>query len=157
MNNKVNFREVRKIGNPHPFADTIYRNFEYLSGIEQLSHNRDEIVRLLTDDNFIGFLIYDNEGKIIAYLVGEIKHLVDGRNVYYISYIFVSDKFRNRRLGSQLLDILADKCRELNAKFIVLTCDSYNKIAYNFYIKRGFTVDSLLRTSDRHEVLSLIL
>ena len=85
------------------------------------------------------------------------KHLVDGRNVYYISYIFVSDKFRNRRLGSQLLDILADKCKELNAKFIVLTCDIHNKIAYNFYIKRGFTVDSLLRTNDRHEVLSLIL
>lgn len=158
FNSKITFKEIKKIDNPHSFADTIYRNFEYLSGIEQLSHNRNEIVKLLTNDNFIGFLLYDEKDMIIAYLVGEIKHLFDGRIVYYISYIFVSEKDRNKRLGSKLLQILINKCKEeLGIKFIVLTCDIYNKIAYDFYRRRGFKIDTLLSTNGRHEVLSLIL
>jgi GNAT superfamily N-acetyltransferase len=153
----VSFKEVRKIKDPLPFADTIYKNFIHLAKTEQLGHSKEEIMKLLTNENFIGFLVYDQDKKIIAYLIGEVKNLNDSRVVYYITYVFVCSKFRGKKLGSQLLDILISKCKEWGVKFILLTCDKYDKKVYHFYIKRGFSKDPILGNDSRHQVLLLII
>lgn len=157
LSNKLTVREIRQIKNPDILVDIIYRNFGYLSHITELGHNREEIKRLLTNRDFIGFFVYNNSGRIVAYLIGEIKHLNDGRICYYISYFFTSPAYRGRGIGSQLMNILHRKCKEWGIKCILLTVDIYNKKTYNFYLKKNYMPDVILRNYGRHEVLSIML
>ena len=148
-------QELKKITSSiKPFVNTIYKNFEYLAKFPELSHNKTEIKRLLTDKNMMSLLVFDN-GQIIAYLVGEYKHLPDRRNIYYISYMYVATKYRGKKIGSALLQALINKCQRNKIRYIVLSCDTADKKVHNFYINRGFMVDHVLRTFKRNEVLSM--
>lgn len=138
------------------FANSIYNNFIYISDNEDLMHSKDEIKRLLASKNTICYVMYDNN-NIIAYIVGEKKHLDDGRFTYYIDYIYVSKKYRGRKLGTKLIDIAINKCKNLGIKFIMLTCDTHDDKVMSFYIKIGFMPDPVLRNFKRHEVLTLYL
>ena len=120
-----------------------------------LGHNIDEIRRLLNDRNMISYVAYDKQGKIIAYLIGEMKHLNDGRIVYYISYLYVIPQYRNRKIGSQLIHLMIQKCKQRGTKFIMLTCDTSNKMLIAFYMKRGFIRDPILKNGKQHEVFCL--
>ncbi len=146
-------REVRKITTDvSPMVDVIFKNFEYLTKFPDLKHNKSEIRRLLLNRDMMGLFVYHNN-KMVAYLVGEHMRLSDGRYVYYISYMYVSPKYRGKKIGSQILNMLMDKCKQNNMRYIVLTCDRADKRVCEFYIKRGFKVDSMLKTDGRHEVL----
>ena len=149
-------KEIRKItSNVNPFANIIYNNFKYISKFPSLNHNVEEIKILLKNNNMMGLLIY-HQGYIIGYLLGEFKRLNDGRQIYYISYMYIAPKYRNKRLGSYLMKILNKKCvQQYNLKYITLTCDSKDNKVYNFYLKRGFKMDSILNTQrNRHHVLT---
>lgn len=141
---------------PNELCEIIYQNFIHLSNIKRLKHNKNEIYRLLLDDNMIGYIVY--EGKYaIAYLIGEIKILYDGRKIYYITYLYVLRSYRSQYIGTILMEYIINKCYKLHIRYIILTCDIYNKKIYNFYKKFGFQVDIILRTNDRYEVLVLYL
>jgi GNAT superfamily N-acetyltransferase len=150
-------REVHRIVDPTPLANTIYKNFEYLANEPNLGHNIPEINRLLTDENFMGLFVYNSDNNVIAYLVGEIKHLNDGRVVYYISYFFVCPRYQNKKIGSRLISLLISKCENKGNKFIVLTCDTNDKKLVQFYVNRGFVVDPILKNGQRHEIYTYYL
>jgi len=154
IENKFIIKEIHNIKNPDILVDIIYKNFEYLNEQENLNHNIDEIKRLVTNKDFIGLFVYTTTGKIIAYLVGEKKNLNDGRYVYYITYLFVSPKYRNKKIGSQILKNLENKCKSWGIFYILLTCDVYNKKNYNFYVTKGYLADPILKNNTRHEILS---
>jgi ribosomal protein S18 acetylase RimI-like enzyme len=147
-------KEIRRINNPGPLSEIIYKNFLELSDTPSLQHSREEIQRLLTNPEFIGFFVYDGQ-KVVAYLTGEKKHLNDGRIVYYITYIFVGGKYRNHKIGSRLMEILIGKCEQWGISFIMLTCDITDNKVINFYKKLGFTPDPILKNGTQHEVYSL--
>jgi GNAT superfamily N-acetyltransferase len=151
---KLTIKEIRGIQDPNPLANLIYNNFKYLESDPKLNHNIFEIKRLLTCNEFIGLLVYDNT-KIIAYLVGETKMLNDSRLCYYITYFFVAEKYRNKKIGSGILNLLKQKCKNWGIKYIILTCDTQDKKLIDYYIKKGFNVDTMLRTNSRHEVYTL--
>ena len=153
----IRFKEVRHIKNPVVLAKSIYNDFLYLSEYEELQHNLDEIVRLLTNDNFIGFFAFNQENKMIGYLVGEEKRLSDSRIVYYISYPLVKPEYRKHKIGKKLMNNAINMCSNTGYAFIILICDTENKVAMNFYHKYGFIPDPLIRRNDRHEVLCLYL
>ena len=149
MNNvkpKLVIKEIRGFKDPLPFASTVYNNFGYLSKDPEAQHNMNEILRLFRDENFVGFLVYLGN-KIVAYLVGEKKVLNDGRMVFYITYIFVSNKFRGKKIGTQLIGRLINRCKDWGIKFILLTCDVKNEKAYTWYKKIGFQEDPLLNSN----------
>jgi ribosomal protein S18 acetylase RimI-like enzyme len=153
MSNKFRVQEVKRIAEPTtPFATLIYNHFQYLSNDHFISHNVDEIKRLLIAPQFIGLLVYDADDKIVAYLVGEIQKLDDGRQVYYIYYFYVIERHRGKQIGSKLIDMLVKKCKEQHIKHITLTCDTDDKKLVQFYFKRGFRVDNILRTGRTQEV-----
>lgn len=155
---KFTIREIRGVSDPTPFATLIYKNFQYLEKEPVLNHNIDEIKKLLTNENFIGLLVYDNNGKMIAYLVGEIKHLNDGRITYYITYFYVAPMYRHKRIGSKLLQLLINKCKQnWGVNYITLTCDINDRKLLEFYKKRGFDVDIMLKNGGRHEIYTLYL
>lgn len=144
------------INNPktYIFCDIVYKNFMHISQNKSLNHNINEITRLVNSNNFVGYLAKLDK-KIIAYLLGEIISLNDGRKVFYINYLYVSQYFRNSGIASDILKkaINFSKNSKLNA--VMLTCDTYNNKLHNFYLKRGFMLDMVLRRYERHDVFSL--
>lgn len=136
------------------FAKTIYNNFRYLKDYPQLKHTFEDINQLLKSVNMYSILVYDINGKIIAYLIGEILELDDGKTVLYIDYIYVVSMYRELGIASKLLDILVSKVNSWNINGIMLTADTENKKIYDFYLKRGFMPDQTHRRYERHDVLS---
>lgn len=134
------------------FIPIVYGNFIKLKYYPNLLHTFSEIKKLLMDKTFYGIFIFNDSKKILGYLIGKTMILNDGRKVFYISYIYVSKKFRNQKLASRMLDIIHSQKRDHDA--IVLTCDTTDKLVYNFYTKRGYMLDFTLRKYTKYDVLS---
>jgi len=154
MQNKIIVKEIRKLSNLNPFVNIVYNNFISIANISNLKHNKIEIKNLLSKNNFIGLFAFLND-KLIAYIIGETKHLNDGRIVYYITYFFVAAKYRNKGIGTNLMDILINKCKIWEIKYITLTFNVKNKKILHFYKKKGFIFDPILKNNSQYDVLTL--
>ena len=159
--NKLIIEETTRLKNPKSLVPVLYNNFLYLTKFPELMHTQDEIYKLLTSDKLLGYLVYhqtEKSKKLIGYMFGEFKNLNDGRYVFYISYIYVMDNYRNKKIGTQLMIKLVNYCKQNSVKFIVLTCDTYDTQIMNFYKKKfGCVEDNILATGGRHEVFCMYL
>ena len=134
------------------FTNVIYTNFGGLSEYPQLKHTKEEILKLLKSDNAIVCLYMVNK-KLAAYMTGEIIILNDGRKVFYVAYIFTGEKFRNKGIGSKLMNVVDTITNKQMLAGIMLTCNSEDKKIYDFYLKKGFMPDLILRTCGKYEVM----
>lgn len=134
------------------FTDVIYNNFIHLKNEKQLKHSRKDIYEIFTSKNPQIYLFLVNN-KIASYLVGEIIQLNDGRNVLYITYLFTSPKFRESGFGSKLMNVAESIVYKGKIDGIMLTCNSEDPYIYDFYMKKGFMPDLILRTYDKYEVM----
>jgi len=153
-------KEIRRITPNHhnTLVTTIYKNFADISNQDGAIHTPQEISKLLKSSDFIGLFVYTEEKTIAGYLIGELKRLDDGRYVYYISYIYVANKYRNNKIGTYLMDLLIKKCKTIwGINFIVLTCDTKDPKIVKFYQNFGFIPDPVIRTMRRHDVMTLYL
>lgn len=154
---KVKIVEISKMKSGiNNFAKIVFNNFKHISRIPELQHNMIEISRLLSSSNTISYVIYSSN-VIIGYLIGEKKHLNDGRIVFYISYLYICKKYRGKNLGSHLVNLIIDKCKSWGIKFILLTCDTKDSKVIKFYDKFGFRPDTLLRSGNDYDVYTLYL
>jgi len=136
-------RLYRFRGDPNPFAEVVYANFKNIDTTENVTHSKEEIVRMMMSDQMVGLLLY-LEGKVIGYLLGEFTLLQDGRLVYFMSYIYILPKYRKRGLGDALIRGIKKECREFGVYHILLMTDLSKSEVRNFYLKRGFVVDTFL-------------
>ena len=109
MNNnekpKMKCVEVKKIKDTALMVNTIYNNFLYLVEYPDLMHTRDEINKVLNSNGCMNLLVFYNN-KLIGYLIGNFRTLQDSRYVFYISYFYISQEYRNRGIGSKLMNLL---------------------------------------------------
>jgi len=148
--------EVKKIKYPDILTSIIYNNFLYLENYPDLMHNKNDIFKTLTNnDNFSYFIFLTN--KLIGYLIGDFRTLLDNRFVYYISYLYIAKNYRRRNLGTNLMKLIINTCSNIGIKFILLTCDTFDIDVINFYKKFGFTDDVVLSNKNRHQVFCLYL
>jgi|SRR5271166_640757 len=154
--NKITCAETNKINKQDSdlFADIIYNNFEYLTKFPELQHTKKDILDIFNQD-ILCYLLYDGK-KLIGYLVGDFR-TIDTRYVFYLSYVYIKQDYRNRKLGSELMNRLIKKCKDHGTKFIVLTCDTNDKKVVNFYKKLGFVIDKIHGGNKRHNVYCLYL
>jgi len=172
--------ETKTIQNPEVLSKVIYNNFKYLIQFPELGHDVKTIVNTLKLEGNVCYLVYCNakgeertevhsspkpwdgrrtnssppsQGKLIAYLVGDFRVLADKRYVYYVSYMYVVSEYRNKKIGSKLMDMLIKKCMMNGTKFILLTYDSDDKKVERFYKRYGFVDDRLLGSKARHRVV----
>jgi GNAT superfamily N-acetyltransferase len=138
------------------FAHTIYKNFEQLASNTKLKHSIPEIIKLFKSPNMYGFLLYDGQ-KIIGYLIGEFNKLKDNRTTFYISYLFIADNYRGKKLASKLVNYSIDLGKKHKLNCIMLICDTHDKFVHDFYEKKGFMLDPMLRRYERHDVFSLYI
>jgi|688.fasta_scaffold604672_2 GNAT superfamily N-acetyltransferase len=153
---KIVCNEVSKIHNSELLANVIYNNFSYLSEFSDLMHNKKDILKTLQSENNLSYLLYDGP-NLIAYLIGDFRTLSDNRYVYYMSYLYVSEKYRNKKIGYHLMKSVINKCKNVGAKFIILTCDTFDTKITGFYRKYGFKQDPILGNNSRHNVFCLYL
>jgi GNAT superfamily N-acetyltransferase len=135
------------------FVNIVYENFNDIANIPKLNHTHKQIKKILSSDNSHSIIIIHNK-QIIGYLLGETHILQDGRHIYFINYLYVAKKFRNKNLASSMMSKIKIWCRNKKINFIMLNCDTNNKKVYDFYLKRGFMPDLNLRTYNRYDVLS---
>jgi hypothetical protein len=134
------------------FTDVVFNNFINIANNSSLNHNKKEIHNILTSNDVQIYLILVNN-KIAAYLIGKIIFLNDGRHVLYIYYLYTSIYFRNKGYASVLLNVANSISNKHNLDGIVLTSNTYDKQIYNFYLKKGFMPDQILRTYGQYDVL----
>lgn len=143
----------RRTKNLNLLANTVYENFKLEATDESLNHNMPEIYRLLKGERSEIFLFIINK-KIAGYIVGEKIKMSDGRNVFFITYLFTAKKFRNKKIGSQLLTHVETYAKNNYLNCLMLTCDSNNQYLNTFYLMKGFMPDLTFRTYSRYETLS---
>jgi GNAT superfamily N-acetyltransferase len=133
-------------------VDAVYLNFPDLNEYLELKHNRQELMRLITSKKSKVIIIMINN-KIAAYLIGEIMDLVDGRRVFYVSYLFTAKNFRKKGFASRLMEYVENLAKEFQYDGVMLTCDTENESVHDFYLNRGYFPDLILRNYKKHDVL----
>ncbi|ARF11301.1 acetyltransferase GNAT family protein [Klosneuvirus KNV1] len=155
-NTKIRCIEVEKIKNPELLANVVFNNFSYLTEFPELMHNKQEIIKTLNAEGNLCYLIYD-KNNLIGYLIGDFRNFPDNRYGYYISYLYISKLYQNRKLGTNLMDKIIKKCRNIGVNYILLTCDTKDEKIVKFYKKYGFVVDSSMGGDKRHNVYCLYI
>jgi len=139
------------------FVDLIYNNFIELEEDDKLMHTKDKILENLKDKNSVVIVMLNNDKKIIGFVTASIMLLDDHRRVFYISYIYIAESERNKKLGS----VLMEKSEELASKYkcngIMLIFDTQQSNLVRFYENRGFMQDINLRRYERHDVYYKII
>jgi GNAT superfamily N-acetyltransferase len=145
---------VKKI-NPdrcNKLVDLLYNNFIDLATYKELSHNKQELTRLVTDEKAKIIFLMINK-KIAAYLVGEEKDLADGRRVFYISYLYTAKQFRGKGLATKLLNYVEEFAKKANYNGVLLTYDTEDDTSKSFYENRGYMHDFVLRNYGKFDVI----
>lgn len=145
MKEKCFIIECQRIHNNSKLINTIYNHFIHLKDFSDLKHTKNEIKNMLSRNEFYGLLLYSQNKKLIAYLLGEKIKLNDGRFVYYISYIYVIKEYRSQGIGKRLINKVIEKCKNsFGISFIMLTCENDNVSAIRFYKKLGYIQEKIL-------------
>jgi ribosomal protein S18 acetylase RimI-like enzyme len=95
------------------------------------------------------------DGSLIGYILGEYMNLnhindADNRNVCYISYIYVCDRYRGKSIATNMMKILFSDSMKINGWMLVF--DTHKKNLRDFYSKLGFKPDILHKTHSQHDV-----
>ena len=126
------------------FGKIIFLNFMDLQNQTDIDFSFESIKEILASADLIGWFLMDNNSKIIGYLIGSIKELADGRNVYFIHYFYIVQKYRKFGLGSKMLLIAMDHITNLNIKFVMLL-SKVKSDGWSLYLKYGFIEDPIIK------------
>ena len=158
--NKIQIIQTEKINNPEILTNIIYNNFKYLKDVIELHHTPKEIEQSIKANGSFNYLVYymGNNSELIGYLIGNFKNLSDGRYVYYISYLYIIKKFRKSGIGTKLMNLLIEECKNDEVKFIILTYDTCDDKIIKFYKKYGFVKDLILgKNNTQYNIFCLYL
>jgi GNAT superfamily N-acetyltransferase len=147
---KMEYPELKK-QKKDVLVDIIYNNFGDLNDEPKLNHTPEAIKKTLDSMKAVLLLFIEN-GKIGAYLLGEIIILEDGRKVMFISYIFVAKDLRTSGVGTKLLQIISKFATDKYCDGVMLIYDTTQKKLRRFYDKNGFMLDFQLRRFEKHDV-----
>lgn len=95
--------------------------------------------KVISNDNYIFVCEYDNKIIGCATLHTQTKFLRDGGIAGFIEDVIVSEEYRGKNIGSQLITQLKEKAVELGCYKVILSCFP-EKIP--FYEKNEFIVES---------------
>jgi ribosomal protein S18 acetylase RimI-like enzyme len=140
----MKLQKFENIDNYERLAKIIFTNFidlQYQGGIE---FSIDSINNTLTSPNLLGWFLIDSDNKVIGYMVGDKKRLDDGRRIYYISYFYIVESYRNTGLGKQMMINCINYVSSENIPFIILTTE-VNSNAFKLYRNMGFVFDPIIK------------
>ena len=139
----MKIERVSSLRNIERLAKIIFINFISLENQQDIQFSIEDIKSTLSSSSLIGWLLLDDDSRIVGYLLGTSKELGDGRFVYYLSYFYIIQKYRGTVLGKRMLLICIDYITKINIKFILLI-SQIGSPAYNLYLKLGFLPDPVI-------------
>jgi ribosomal protein S18 acetylase RimI-like enzyme len=139
------------------FVNIIYTNFIELAHEEKLMHTREKIEENLRNDNSIIILIMTKDKKLVGFLTANVMMLDDRRKVFFVTYIYVSETYRNKQIGSKLLDEAEKIGRKYKCNGVMLIYDTSKTNLVRFYEDRSYMQDINLRRYEQHDVFYKIL
>jgi ribosomal protein S18 acetylase RimI-like enzyme len=147
----LTYNDILKQKDLSLFVDTIYDNFIHLSSELKLSHTKENILKNLLSPNSIIIIMIENN-KITGFLTGNILELDDRRRVFFISYIYVAENQRNKKLGTKLMKLAEKIGNQYKCIGMMLIFDTHDKVLVNFYENLGYMLDINLRRYEPHDV-----
>jgi ribosomal protein S18 acetylase RimI-like enzyme len=143
-----------RITNISRLSKIIFLNFIELQNESDIVFNINDITSTLSSNSLLGWFLLDDNGKIIGYIVGELKDLTDGRYVYYISYFYLIQQYRSKGLGQKMLSMCIEYIKSINVNYIMLI-SNINTNAFKLYKKVGFSFDPLIKINNPNFVVLL--
>jgi ribosomal protein S18 acetylase RimI-like enzyme len=143
----MKIQKFNQIENIDRLAKIIFFNFIELEKEPDIVFNINDITSTLKSNNLLGWFLLDNNGKIIGYIIGELKELTDGRYVYYISYFYLIQKYRSMGLGYKMMLICLEYISSINVPFIMLISNVHSN-AFRLYKKLGFGFDPIIKINN---------
>lgn len=136
-----------QLKNIDKLAKIIFLNFMELQNQPDIEFSYESIKEILVSPSLIGWFLMDNDSKIIGYLVGTISDLSDGRQVYFIHYFYIVQKYRKFGLGTRMLLITINHITNINIKFVMLI-SKIKSNGWNLYLKYGFNDDPIIKLNN---------
>lgn len=143
----MKLQRIEQVKNIDRLAKIIYINFMDLQNQPDINFTIEDITSTLSSSNFLGWLLINDSGTILGYMIGEIKELNDGRFVYFLSYFYIIKKYRGKGLGFKLMMNMIDYIKSINMKFIMLISSIYTD-AFRLYSKLGFVPDPVIKLNN---------
>ena len=151
----MKIQKFNQIENIDRLAKIIFFNFIELENEQDIIFNINDIISTLKSTNLLGWFLLDGNGKIIGYIVGELKELTDGRYVYYISYFYLIHKYRSMGLGYKMMLICLEYILSINVPFIMLISNVHTN-AFKLYKKLGFGFDPIIKINNPNYAVLLL-
>lgn len=150
----MKIQRFNRITNVSRLAKIIFFNFIELQNQEDIVFNINDITSTLSSNNLLGWFLLDDNGKIIGYIIGELKDLTDGRYVYYISYFYLIQQYRSKGLGYKLMLMCIEYIKSINVQHIMLISNIHSN-AFKLYQNMGFGFDPLIKINNPNFVVLL--
>jgi ribosomal protein S18 acetylase RimI-like enzyme len=145
----MKLQKFETIDNFERLSKIIFINFMDLQYQQGIEFSIDSIKDTLSSLNLLGWFLIDDDNRVIGYMVGEKKRLDDGRRVYYISYFYIVEKYRNTGLGKQMMINCINYVKNINIPFVFLTSEIKSS-AFNLYTKIGFIYDPIIKINNKN-------
>ena len=87
-----------------------------------------------------GFIIAENNGKVIGYTIGRPQNRAPAERVAEIVSLAVDPTWRQKGVGAKLTNFLIEHFKEKGLKEISLCVRTKNKKGISFYQKLGFKI-----------------
>ena len=143
-----------RITNISRLAKIIFFNFIELQNESDIVFNINDITSTLSSKSLLGWFLLDDNGKIIGYIIGELKDLTDGRYVYYISYFYLIQQYRSKGLGYKMMLMCIEYIKSINIQYIMLL-SNVNTNAFKLYKSLGFGFDPIIKIDNPNYVVLL--
>lgn len=143
----MKLQRIDQVKNIDRFVKIIYVNFMDLQNQPDINFTIEDITSTLSSSNFLGWLLLNDAGTIVGYMIGELKDVGDGRYVYFLSYFYIIKKYRGNGLGSKMMLNMISYIKSINVKFIMLISSIFSD-AFRLYGKLGFVPDPVIKLNN---------
>jgi ribosomal protein S18 acetylase RimI-like enzyme len=149
----MKLQKTTNLKNVDLLSKIIFLNFLYLQNEPNITFTMESIINILKSPSVITWFLLDDQDNICGYLIGKNQRLADGRYVYYISYFYITEFYRNKGYGRRMLLTCFKEIKDLNIKFIMLICKK-NSSAEKLYKSLGFSLEPIVKLdNENYEIL----
>ena len=86
-------------------------------------------------------LVATIDNKVVGYIIlNKLYDVVDGIYYGHINFYCVLEKYRNKKIGTKLLEEVFNICKKEDIKYLELTSNSSRVVAHHLYKKLGFNI-----------------
>jgi len=127
-----------------------YKNFDKTLDCSWPPKNKEYFKNSIKGKDSLALVVLD-KGKIIGYLIGNIKKAKNYRNIKKIAELdnmFILPDYRNKGIGSLLCKRFLDWVKSRDVKRVRVVVSEKNKGAINCYKKCGFSEYNLILEQD---------